>query len=253
MEAAGIGDDTTSSPTTTTTSPLRRGSGGRCGCTATTPWPCSTAASRRGAARAGRSTTDVDRSRSRRRSRPASGHELYASKADVLDVVDGRADRRCSSTLGWTRPTPRPVATSPARRPAHRASASSPMASTGWTRPRRGAASRRPRSHPADDRPVIAYCGGGVAATGTALAYRLAGFGDVAVYDGSWTEWEADPATPEGAATDRADARTAQPAGGRDRWRGRIGAAVIDRLRADGRSRCRGRRPRAATASSPAM
>ena len=47
------------------------------------------------------------------------------------------------------------------------------------------------------DRPVITYCGGGVAATGTALAFVLAGRGDVAVYDGSWTEWEADPATPK--------------------------------------------------------
>jgi thiosulfate/3-mercaptopyruvate sulfurtransferase len=45
--------------------------------------------------------------------------------------------------------------------------------------------------------PVITYCGGGVAATGTALAYQLAGLGDVAVYDGSWTEWELDPATPK--------------------------------------------------------
>lgn len=49
----------------------------------------------------------------------------------------------------------------------------------------------------ADDAPVIAYCGGGVAATGTALGYRLAGLGDVAVYDGSWTEWEVDPTTPK--------------------------------------------------------
>jgi thiosulfate/3-mercaptopyruvate sulfurtransferase len=45
--------------------------------------------------------------------------------------------------------------------------------------------------------PVIAYCGGGVAATGLALAFRLAGLGDVAVYDGSWSEWETDPATPK--------------------------------------------------------
>ncbi|MEK7425668.1 MAG: sulfurtransferase [Actinomycetota bacterium] len=48
-----------------------------------------------------------------------------------------------------------------------------------------------------DDKPVITFCGGGVAATGTALAYELAGLGPVAVYDGSWTEWEADPATPK--------------------------------------------------------
>jgi thiosulfate/3-mercaptopyruvate sulfurtransferase len=44
---------------------------------------------------------------------------------------------------------------------------------------------------------AIAYCGGGVAATGTALGFRLAGLPDVAVYDGSWAEWEADPTTPK--------------------------------------------------------
>ena len=36
---------------------------------------------------------------------------------------------------------------------------------------------------------VITYCGGGIAATLTATCARLAGFDDVAVYDGSMSEW----------------------------------------------------------------
>ena len=43
---------------------------------------------------------------------------------------------------------------------------------------------------------TIAYCRGGVGACGTALAYAIAGQDDVAVYDGSWTEWITDPGTP---------------------------------------------------------
>jgi thiosulfate/3-mercaptopyruvate sulfurtransferase len=44
--------------------------------------------------------------------------------------------------------------------------------------------------------PVIAYCGGGIAAAADALALALLGRHDVTVYDGSLNEWASDPAAP---------------------------------------------------------
>lgn len=43
---------------------------------------------------------------------------------------------------------------------------------------------------------VIAYCGRGVAATAVAFGLALSGHEDAAVYDGSLSEWTADPARP---------------------------------------------------------
>jgi thiosulfate/3-mercaptopyruvate sulfurtransferase len=43
---------------------------------------------------------------------------------------------------------------------------------------------------------AITYCGGGIAATLNALALTLAGHPNVAVYDGSLSEWSADPEMP---------------------------------------------------------
>jgi thiosulfate/3-mercaptopyruvate sulfurtransferase len=43
---------------------------------------------------------------------------------------------------------------------------------------------------------VITYCGGAIAASSAALVLTLLGVGDVAVYDGSLTEWAADPTLP---------------------------------------------------------
>jgi thiosulfate/3-mercaptopyruvate sulfurtransferase len=48
---------------------------------------------------------------------------------------------------------------------------------------------------------TVVSCGSGVSASGAWLALRAAGFTDVAVYDGSWMEWEHDglPTVPKAA------------------------------------------------------
>jgi thiosulfate/3-mercaptopyruvate sulfurtransferase len=45
-------------------------------------------------------------------------------------------------------------------------------------------------------RPVVASCGSGVTAGVVALALAVLGRADAAVYDGSWSEWGADPTLP---------------------------------------------------------
>jgi thiosulfate/3-mercaptopyruvate sulfurtransferase len=46
------------------------------------------------------------------------------------------------------------------------------------------------------DRPVITYCGGGIAASADALALVMLGHDDVRLYDASLSEWAIDPALP---------------------------------------------------------
>lgn len=47
------------------------------------------------------------------------------------------------------------------------------------------------------NQPVVTTCGGGVTAAVLLFALELAGKSDVALYDGSWSEWGTDPALPK--------------------------------------------------------
>jgi thiosulfate/3-mercaptopyruvate sulfurtransferase len=47
-----------------------------------------------------------------------------------------------------------------------------------------------------DDRPVVCTCGSGITACALAFGLHLLGRDDVAVYDGSWSEWGAQADTP---------------------------------------------------------
>jgi thiosulfate/3-mercaptopyruvate sulfurtransferase len=47
------------------------------------------------------------------------------------------------------------------------------------------------------DRPVVTTCGGGVTAAVLLFALDKLGKTDIALYDGSWSEWGADPDTPK--------------------------------------------------------
>jgi thiosulfate/3-mercaptopyruvate sulfurtransferase len=47
------------------------------------------------------------------------------------------------------------------------------------------------------ERPFVASCGSGVTAASLIFAAHLLGSDDARLYDGSWSEWGADPATPK--------------------------------------------------------
>jgi len=46
-------------------------------------------------------------------------------------------------------------------------------------------------------KPLVTTCGSGVTAAAILFGAHLLGKNDVSIYDGSWSEWGADPETPK--------------------------------------------------------
>lgn len=119
--------------------------------------------------------------------------DLYATKADVLAavrdgtarLVDARMDVAYTAATGHIPGSVRVTGLGFLADGEH------------WRTPD-GCRTRIEEAGVADAPRTILYCGGGVAATGAFLGWRLAGFaGGVSVYDGSWGEWDQDPDTPK--------------------------------------------------------
>ncbi len=122
---------------------------------------------------------------------------LRASRADVLAIAEGRADAQLLETQRDTTYAQRDRDIAGALR----------ISGNQLLEDARGGRIAEPAALAklVDDakldraRRTVVTCGSGVSASGAWLALRAAGFSDVAVYDGSWLEWEHDrlPTVPK--------------------------------------------------------
>ena len=125
--------------------------------------------------------------------------ELVATRDDVLAAMEDGAtcivNALDEASFRGTGPSSLPR---PGRIPGsvHLAAASLVDPSTGRIRPVEELRREIARVVPEEGPPPIAYCGGAIAATLDAFALALVGRDDVRVYDGSLSEWAADPSLP---------------------------------------------------------
>lgn len=123
---------------------------------------------------------------------------LWATRDDVLAVVEGRSDARLVCALGADQFTGR-APTRYSRRGHIPTSLNLParhLAGAGGTLLPAAELQRAVNGSLPQDAEIILYCGGGISASYAALGLVAAGRTRVRIYDGSLEEWSADPRLP---------------------------------------------------------
>jgi thiosulfate/3-mercaptopyruvate sulfurtransferase len=131
-----------------------------------------------------------------------SDHHKVRTKADVLSNIERQAeqlvDARGAGRWAGSDPDPRPHIASGHIPGSFNVPYTALYQPNGTFKDKAGLAAAFEEAGIDLDRPVVTSCGSGVTACVLAFGLHLIGKDDVALYDGSWTEWGADPATPKG-------------------------------------------------------
>ena len=132
---------------------------------------------------------------------PRSGLGDVRSKADVLAIVASDAeqllDARGAGRFTGAEPEPRPGMPSGHIPGSRNLPFGRMLKPDGTFRDDAGLRAAFAEAGIDLEQPVVTTCGSGVTAAVLLFAMHLLGKDDVALYDGSWSEWGADPATPK--------------------------------------------------------
>ncbi len=132
---------------------------------------------------------------------PRRGPGMVRSKAEVLANVASAAeqvlDARGAGRFTGAEPEPRPGMASGHIPGSHNLPFGRMLKPDGTFRDEAGLRAAFAEAGIDLDQPVVTTCGSGVTASVLLFAMHLLGKDDVALYDGSWSEWGADPTTPK--------------------------------------------------------